>query len=704
MTLLPASFHQTSTATPRRGPSAAPWRSSHLVQPGLAARHGSALLCLVAILAAKGEILVNESFTHPNGPIIETAAAQWRNLTGTPGEIRTANGALRLQEGEFEIVETPLPGEPREEGTLYAGFTVTVSALPSGIGSDFAAFSAANGPRTLGRVFATTTTAGPGKFRIGVSTALGVTSANLYVQGIFPEDLSLDTSYRVVVRLTLPNLGATLWINPASEQSASATGPEGTFPGAIAAYAFRQRLFNGNGMGTVTVDDLVVATTFAEARGGQVAEPQWTFTTASAGTITITGYTGGGAHVTVPETINGMPVTRIANGAFRGKTDLQTMTLPSGLIAIGSQAFSMSGLTSISIPDGVVAIEAETFTRCSNLTHVTLPPTLLSIAAQAFAWTGLTEISIPTSVTTLHSAALMFCTNLTAIRVEEAHPNFASVDGVLLNKDLSTLRIYPAGRPGEYEIPESVRRIEDTAFSGAIHPKTLVIPDTVTSLGSGAFQDCTGLTSVRIGRGITVLPQAVFSACTSLREVRLPDTLQTISGLAFSWCRDLRSITIPASVRTFGGGAFSHYPYYEGERPSAIASIYFEGDAPAISGILGQFPFPLEEDEEPDEWDFGPTVYFRAGTTGWGARFGGRPTRLWDPRVAFDASFGVKEGRLGFTLAGAPGLVIVVETTTDLNHPVWTFVTTLTLTDGQAVFHDPDPAGGLVRLYRFRSP
>lgn len=649
-----------------------------------AARAAAVALLSLALLplTARAAVLISENFTYPDGPVVETGAPKWRNLTGTPGEIRTANGALHLQEGEFEIVETPLPGEPREEGTLYAGFTVTVSALPSGIGSDFAAFSAANGPRTLGRVFATTTTAGPGKFRIGVSTALGVTPANLYVRGIFPEDLSLGTPYRVVVRLTLPNLGATLWINPASEQATAATSPEGTFPGAIAAYAFRQRLASGNGMGTVTVDDLVVATTFAEAHSGPVAEPpgpEWTFTTASAGTITITGYTGGGAHVTVPETINGMPVTRIANGAFRGKTDLKTMTLPSGLVAIGSQAFMMSGLTRITIPDGVTAIERETFRNCPDLASVQFPPTLRSIQGSAFAWCpALAEVAIPASVTALDSAAFMFSTNLAAIRVEADNPSFASVDGVLFNKALSTLHIYPAGRPGEYEIPESVRHIEQTSFSGTVHLKTLVIPDFVTSLGIGAFQECTGLTTVRIGRGITVLPQAAFSGCLRLTDIHLPDTLQTISGLAFSWCRDLRRITIPASVRTFGGGVFSHYPYYEGDRPSAIASIYFEGDAPAISGILGQFPFPLEEDEEPDEWDFGPTVYFRAGTTGWGARFGGRPTRLWDPRVAFDAGFGVKEGRLGFTLTGARGLVVVVETSTDLNHPVWTFVTTLT--------------------------
>jgi len=661
------------------------------------------LLLLTALLyvcnfTAHSEILFAERFTYPDGPVIETAASKWRNLTGTPGEIRIANGALQAAEGEFEIVETPLPGEPREDGTLYAGFTVTVSALPSGLGSDFAAFSAANGPRTLGRVFATRTAAQPGKFRIGVSTALGVTAAQLFPTSIYPEDLSLDTPYRVLVRLTLPNIGTTLWINPASEQATSAKSPEGTFPGAIAAFAFRQRLIDGNGMGAVTVDNLVVATTFDEAKSLPAPEPQWQFTTASAGTITITGYTGGGADVTVPETINGMPVTRITGGAFRDKTDLQTMTLPSGLIAIGSQAFSMSGITRLIIPDGVTAIEAETFTHCEKLTHVTLPPTLRSIGQMAFAWTGLSEINIPKTVTTFHSAALMFCPNLTAIRVEADNPNFASVDGVVFNKALTTLRIYPAGRPGNYEIPESVRRVEETAFSGAIHPKILVIPDTVTSLGNAAFQGCTGLTAVRIGRGLATITANAFSACTNLAEVFIPDTVRTIGDSAFGSCPALRSITIPASVRTMGPGVFSNSFSLGGPRELVgLERIYFEGNPPDAG------PWPLIY---AGSHVGGPIrVYHRAGTTGWQSTFGGQSTVLWDPRVASgEGAPGFRDGKFGFTLTGAPGLPVAVEACTDLTNPVWVRLGTHVLTDGTAPFVDTDSATHPGRFYRFQFP
>ena len=46
-----------------------------------------------------------------------------------------------------------------------------------------------------------------------------------------------------------------------------------------------------------------------------VVEAQFNYTTTN-GTITITGYTGSGGAVTIPDTINGLPVTSIGDWAF----------------------------------------------------------------------------------------------------------------------------------------------------------------------------------------------------------------------------------------------------------------------------------------------------------------------------------------------------------------------------------------------------
>src|SRR5512147_787780 len=69
------------------------------------------------------------------------------------------------------------------------------------------------------------------------------------------------------------------------------------------------------------------------------------------GTITITGYTGPGGDVTVPSTINGLPVTTVGESAFQGRTDLISLTLPDSIASLAVYAFeSCRNLTSVTIP------------------------------------------------------------------------------------------------------------------------------------------------------------------------------------------------------------------------------------------------------------------------------------------------------------------------------------------------------------------
>ena len=85
--------------------------------------------------------------------------------------------------------------------------------------------------------------------------------------------------------------------------------------------------------------------------------------------ITITGYTGSNTSITIPETINGIKVTAIANSAFLGCTSLTSIVIPDGVTKIGLDAFlGCSALTSIVIPDGVTTIENSAFRGCTNLT------------------------------------------------------------------------------------------------------------------------------------------------------------------------------------------------------------------------------------------------------------------------------------------------------------------------------------------------
>ena len=70
-----------------------------------------------------------------------------------------------------------------------------------------------------------------------------------------------------------------------------------------------------------------------------MVQAQFNYTTNN-GTITITGYTGPGGAVAIPDTINGLPVTRIGDSAFDGETSLTSVTIPNSVTSIGEEAFS----------------------------------------------------------------------------------------------------------------------------------------------------------------------------------------------------------------------------------------------------------------------------------------------------------------------------------------------------------------------------
>lgn len=150
------------------------------------------------------------------------------------------------------------------------------------------------------------------------------------------------------------------------------------------------------------------------------------------------------------------------------------------------------------------------------------------------------------------------CSSLEYITVASDNLNFASVDGVLFSKDLGCLIRLPIGKSlTEYNIPKTVSRIDDNAFSNCIEIKSINISNGLTDIGSFAFASCSSLECIKIPQGVMSLGTGAFWSCSSLKDIYIPNSVTYIGISAFCGCTSLEHIAIPLGVTQIAECTFS---------------------------------------------------------------------------------------------------------------------------------------------------
>jgi hypothetical protein len=145
---------------------------------------------------------------------------------------------------------------------------------------------------------------------------------------------------------------------------------------------------------------------------------------------------------------------------------------------------------------------------------------------------------------------------LTSIIVAENNPNYSSINGILYDKQQTTLIRYPEGKTGTLTIPNTVTTIGDQAFRNCTKLTSVTIGNSVTSIGNWAFDGCSSLTSITIPNSVTSIGIGAFRFCYDLTSLTIGNSVTSIGEGAFTACFSLTSITIPESVTSIGNSAF----------------------------------------------------------------------------------------------------------------------------------------------------
>lgn len=239
------------------------------------------------------------------------------------------------------------------------------------------------------------------------------------------------------------------------------------------------------------------------------------------GTVSITYYKGNDTDVTIPYEIDKKIVTEIGAYAFDCHRDIVSVKIPKGVRSIGNAAFyDCDSLVNIEIPDSVIFIDGSAFYNCSSLTNIRLPNNLTYISGGILDdCAKLKSITIPKNVEKIKNNFLKGCYNLQEITVSKENRNYKDVDGVLFDKNMDTLLIYPCGRDGVYRIPDGVKKIGEMAFYFNHNLNDIIIPDSVNKIENWAFCACTGLKKVVIPSSVDTIADEAFSGCYSLKKI-----------------------------------------------------------------------------------------------------------------------------------------------------------------------------------------
>lgn len=234
-----------------------------------------------------------------------------------------------------------------------------------------------------------------------------------------------------------------------------------------------------------------------------------------------------GTSFVVPETVRSF-----GNYAFQYSENLQYVTIPEGVEVLTEGLFMGSGLVSVTIPASVrelsigdessgsastdispvfygCPLEEVFFAEGSQLTEIPL---------YTFFGNQLTSFEIPAKIVSIGEAALTSQT-ITEFTVSEGNEYFTAVDGVLYNKDVTELVLFPSGKTGTWVAPETLEVISTQACLYSL------------------------ISSVTLNEGLKEIRMLAFYG-SAMEELTLPSTLEVLDWSAFDNCTQLKTITI----------------------------------------------------------------------------------------------------------------------------------------------------------------
>ena len=288
----------------------------------------------------------------------------------------------------------------------------------------------------------------------------------------------------------------------------------------------------------------------------------------------------------------------IADYALSSKP-MKSLTIPASVEYIGDNALDTSIENGIFVSDGnknYTSVDGSLYSKDKTILYkyfvigedeylvVALPDTVKIIDDFAFinASAHFSELILPASVEKLSSTTFKEGgVSVDSIVVDPENKHFASVDGVLYNKDLTEIIYYPwrfwSNESVNYVAPKSLKSIADYAFGSVMNLESVTLPDGLEYIGNYAFAGASSLKSVNIPSTVTHIGTDAFALTEiySTLEDQSEDGLVYIDNCVVTWYSSSTEseLVIKDGTRLIADEAFMFSSYSSATFPESLEVI-----------------------------------------------------------------------------------------------------------------------------------
>ena len=221
-----------------------------------------------------------------------------------------------------------------------------------------------------------------------------------------------------------------------------------------------------------------------------------------------------------------------------GQPTLTRVILPPAAIAIDRGFSNCTALTSISMPPSITDISGSGFAGCTSLTSIDLSY-ITRIGPNAFSQSGLHSVTIPGTVTTIGEYAFTGSASLAAVYFDPSSSLISIGYSMFFNCFALTTCQLPLSMPAI--------KISENMFYQCRALREIAIPPSITLIATNAFLGCEALGMVTFPPSLISIGDYAFYKCVSLSTVlfKSKPILGIASFIDTPYLAFIRSIALP---------------------------------------------------------------------------------------------------------------------------------------------------------------